>query len=59
MGRKPGFFSELKRRRVHRTVGVYAVVAWVVAQVADLLLPALLLPEWSFRNGPSGWWSPC
>jgi len=49
MGRKPGFFSELKRRRVHRTVGVYAVVAWVVAQVADLLLPALLLPEWSFR----------
>jgi TolB-like protein/Tfp pilus assembly protein PilF len=49
MERKSGFFSELKRRRVLRTAGVYAVVAFVVAQVADLLLPALLLPDWAFR----------
>lgn len=49
MERNSGFFSELKRRRVLRTAGVYAVVAFVVAQVADLLLPALLLPDWAFR----------
>ena len=49
MERKSGFFGELKRRRVLRTAGVYAVVAFVVAQVADLLLPALLLPDWAFR----------
>ena len=46
---KPDFFRELKRRRVIRTAVVYAVVAFVVVQVADLLLPALLLPEWTFR----------
>jgi TolB-like protein len=49
MQRKPGLLSELKRRRVVRTVAVYAVAAFVVVQVADLLLPALLLPEWTFR----------
>jgi eukaryotic-like serine/threonine-protein kinase len=49
MERKSGFLSELKRRRVLRTAGVYAVVAFLVAQVADLLLPALLLPDWAFR----------
>lgn len=49
MGRKPGLFSELKRRRVFRVAVVYAVVGFVVAQVADLLFPALLLPEWAFR----------
>ena len=44
-----GLFQELKRRRVIRTAVVYAIVAFVVAQVAELLLPALLLPEWAFR----------
>ena len=44
-----GFLQELKRRRVIRTAVVYAIVAFVVAQVAELLLPALLLPEWAFR----------
>jgi len=49
MQRKSGFLGELTRRRVLRTAGVYAIVAFVVAQVADLLLPALLLPDWAFR----------
>jgi TolB-like protein len=49
MERKRGFIRELKRRRVIRTVVVYAAVAYVVVQIADLLLPALLLPEWAFR----------
>jgi TolB-like protein len=40
---------DLKRRRVFRAAGVYAVVAFVVAQSADLLTPALLLPDWTYR----------
>ncbi len=42
------FADELKRRRVFRVAGVYAVVALVVLQVADLVFPALVLPAWSF-----------
>jgi TolB-like protein/Tfp pilus assembly protein PilF len=49
MQRKPGLLSELKRRRVVRTAAVYAAAGFLVVQVADLLLPALLLPEWTFR----------
>ncbi len=43
------FLRDLKRRRVFRTAGVYAVVAFIVAQSADLLTPALLLPDWTYR----------
>lgn len=38
-------FDELKRRKVFRVAGVYAVVGWALLQVADVLGPALLLPE--------------
>jgi TolB-like protein len=44
---RPGLFEELKRRRVVRAVLVYGVVAWVVAQVANVFFPALRLPEWT------------
>lgn len=37
---------ELRRRRVLRVLGAYAVVAWVVVQVADIVLPAFLAPAW-------------
>lgn len=43
------FFAELKRRRVFRVMAVYGVVAFVLLQVVDLLMPALLLPEWTYR----------
>ena len=39
--------SELKRRKVFRVAGVYAVVAFVVVQVADIVFPALHLPGWT------------
>ena len=39
--------SELKRRKVFRVAGVYAVVAFVVVQVADIVFPALHLPAWT------------
>ncbi len=41
------FFAELKRRKVLRVVGAYAVVAWGALQVADKLFPALMLPAWT------------
>jgi eukaryotic-like serine/threonine-protein kinase len=42
----PELFSELRRRRVFRVAGVYAAVAFVVWQAADIAFPALCLPEW-------------
>ena len=39
-------FAELKRRNVIRVAGVYAVVGWVLAQIATTLEEALGLPAW-------------
>ena len=44
------FFAELKRRKVFRIAAVYGAVAFVVLQVADILVPALRLPE-TFTTG--------
>ncbi len=41
------FLGELKRRHVVRVVCAYAVVAFVVMQVATTFFPALKLPEWT------------
>jgi TolB-like protein/cytochrome c-type biogenesis protein CcmH/NrfG len=43
------FFAELKRRRVFRVVAVYGIVGFVLLQIVDLVVPALLLPEWTYR----------
>ena len=43
------FFAELKRRKVFRIMAVYGVVGFVLLQVVDLAVPALLLPEWTYR----------
>jgi TolB-like protein len=40
------FFSELKRRRVYRVAVVYAVVAFVIWQAAEIAVPGLNLPNW-------------
>lgn len=42
-----GFFSELNRRNVVRVGLAYLVVAWLLLQVADILVPMLELPDWS------------
>ena len=39
-------FSELKRRRVFRVAIGYAIAAWLVAQVADLVADNFLAPVW-------------
>jgi len=40
------FLSELKRRRVYRVAAVYAAVAFVIWQAAEIAVPALGLPDW-------------
>ena len=44
------FFNELKRRNVIRVGFAYAVVGWVVAQVADLALESFGSPEWVMKT---------
>ncbi|RPH96405.1 MAG: hypothetical protein EHM68_11270, partial [Lysobacterales bacterium] len=41
--------QELKRRKVLRVAGAYAVVGWLVIQVAETVAPQLNLPEWAPR----------
>ena len=38
--------DELKRRNVFRVAIAYVILGWVVMQVTDIAVPALLLPEW-------------
>ena len=38
------FFAELKRRNVYKVAVAYAVVGWLVMQVAATVVPALHLP---------------
>ena len=38
--------NELRRRHVFRVTGAYAVCAWLTLQVADVILPALMVPGW-------------
>ncbi|UCC72805.1 MAG: hypothetical protein JSV86_21025 [Gemmatimonadota bacterium] len=41
------FLAELRRRKVYRVAVVYAVVAFVIWQAAEIAFPALHLPEWT------------
>ena len=43
-------FDELKRRNVFRVTVAYIIVAWLLLQVSDTLVPALHLPGW-FLSG--------
>jgi TolB-like protein/Tfp pilus assembly protein PilF len=40
------FFSELRRRNVFRVAGVYAVVGWLLIQIAVAVLPTFGAPNW-------------
>lgn len=41
--------NELKRRNVVRVAATYALVAWVMAQSANVLLPAFEAPDWALK----------
>ena len=43
------FFAELKRRNVFRVAAAYLIAAWVVLQLAAILIDTLDLPDWTDR----------
>ena len=43
-------FENLKRRNVFRVGAAYAIVGWLLVEVASVLLPAILDPEWVFQT---------
>jgi TolB-like protein len=42
-------FTELKRRNVYKVAVAYAVVGWVIAQIATQIFPFLEIPNWIVR----------
>jgi hypothetical protein len=40
------FFAELKRRNVYKVAVAYAVVAWLLMQVASQIFPFFEIPNW-------------
>ena len=47
---KPGdFFSELKRRNVYKVAVAYAIVGWLLVQIATQVFPFLEIPTWVVR----------
>jgi TolB-like protein len=49
MNEKPSFFAELKRRNVYKVAIAYAVVGWLLVQVATQVFPFLEIPNWAIR----------
>ena len=43
------FFVELKRRNVYKVAVAYAVVAWLLVQVATQVFPFFEIPNWAVR----------
>jgi adenylate cyclase len=43
------FFAELKRRNVYKVAVTYAVVGWLLVQVATQVFPFLEIPNWVVR----------
>ena len=44
-----GFFGELKRRNVYKVAVAYAVVSWLLIQVATQVFPFFEIPNWVVR----------
>ena len=47
--REPSFFAELKRRNVYKVAIAYAVVGWLLIQVATQVFPFFEIPNWVVR----------
>jgi TolB-like protein/Tfp pilus assembly protein PilF len=43
------FFGELKRRNVYKVAIAYAVIAWLLMQIATQVFPFLEIPNWAIR----------
>jgi len=44
------FWSELKRRNVIKVAIAYAVIAWLLIQVVDVVLPTFEAPQWASQT---------
>ena len=42
-------FSELKRRNVYKVAAAYAVVGWLIVQIATQVFPFFDIPNWAVR----------
>ncbi len=42
-------WGELRRRNVVKVAAAYAIVGWLLVEVASVVLPTLLLPDWTLR----------
>ncbi|MGA7276096.1 MAG: tetratricopeptide repeat protein [Candidatus Udaeobacter sp.] len=45
----PNFLAELKRRNVYKVAAAYAVVGWLLVQVATQVFPFFEIPNWAVR----------
>jgi TolB-like protein/Tfp pilus assembly protein PilF len=45
----PNFFAELKRRNVYKVAIAYAIVAWLLIQIATQTFPFFEIPNWAVR----------
>src|SRR5438552_1202017 len=43
------FFAELKRRNVYKVAVAYAIVGWLLVQIATQVFPFLEIPNWVVR----------
>src|SRR5438477_3163583 len=43
------FFAELRRRNVYKVAVAYAIVGWLLVQIATLVFPFLEIPAWVVR----------
>src|SRR6201984_2299308 len=43
------FFAELKRRNIYKVAVAYAVVAWLLMQIASQIFPFFEIPNWAVR----------
>src|SRR5712675_1040302 len=43
------FFAELKRRNVYKVAVAYAVVGWLLMQIASQIFPFFEIPNWVVR----------
>jgi TolB-like protein len=46
---KPSLFAELKRRNVYKVAVAYAIIGWLLVQIATQVFPFLEIPNWVIR----------
>jgi hypothetical protein len=49
MSEEHSFFAELKRRNVYKVAVAYAIVGWLLVQIATQVFPFLEIPNWVVR----------